>query len=217
MSKRTWLIALCLPVTTAPQASAQFSIEGEVGVTSLSDDADYLLGRGVAFGGTLGFNVAPSVMLTAHGDLGIHGGGKVNDDSHLVLGQDAIDAGVSLHLLAGMRLYPLAMTGSDPMPINPYVGASVGLGSIAWSYASGVTGTTGEDADGLAALIITPELGANLRVSNNLNLGLGARYAIHNWSKETVENHPRDNFARELGGKFGGHALTVSARLGLVF
>ncbi len=151
-----------------------------------------ILGPGVTVGGTLGFHLAPMIALVGHIDVGFHGAPEdvkftldVPGYGSEIFTDQIVESGASLIVLAGARIYPMA---DAPGPLSPYIGASAGIGSIAWTYKGDYKDTFPSETDGIGAFLLCGEAGADFRVSSNIAIGVGGRLIYHSWASKTVED-----------------------------
>jgi opacity protein-like surface antigen len=218
----------------APARAAGLFIEAELGGRWISADwsgvRDFepsgmlqpegdILGPGITLGGTIGYKVTPMFAFVAHGDLGIHG--APDHPSFTIVGEpvtpdpdfrDIVDSGASLALLLGGRLYP--MGADEKAPLQPYVGAGVGLESMVWSYTSAWQDAfrlvdRDQETDGVAALVLALEAGGDLKVSDRLSVGVGVRYLVNQWTEESVEGLDTSGLK--------GNTLDLTGHLGFSF
>jgi hypothetical protein len=171
---------------TAERAEAQFFLEPEMGIRTWSGDAGDLLGTGLSFGGNLGYFLNPKFALVGHGDFAVHGAGSGEGADQIV------DSGGSFTMLAGARFVP--MGGKAEAKFQPYLGAGLGFGAIAWTYTDPAKFFFGEESDGLGGGMGMIEGGGDYVLDKTFSLGVSLRYHFVSWGDETSNNVPAGDF-----------------------
>jgi len=185
MLLRIMLMVAALTLAASVPASAQISLEPEMGIRVLTSDAADILGPGFMFGGNVAWNATPVFALVGHGDFSLH---VANSDVDLV-----IDGGATLNLTLGARFMP--MGAQKESKIQPYVGVEAGRAGMAWSYTDVAKLVGSPSNDGIGSWIGGINAGLLFRLSDNVDLGAGGSFILQSWSSETSEGFDSSAFS----------------------